>query len=163
MVFHDGGRVIASIINLLNDQIDESQHDIESIETYVAKQDETSISTEQSSFIARGSGHVPPTNRQPSDRDLRAQVTIRDLCARAVGTMKLRDAIICFQCLPNDMLQVIETVDGSDLRHEQVMRDSDVVTEMEKKYMFFAEQAAIARKQIKRGQSCVFNVYYREP
>jgi hypothetical protein len=77
--------------------------------------------------------------------------------------MKPRDAIVCFQCLPNDMLQVIETVDGSDLRHEQVIRDSDVVTEMEKKYMFFAEQAAIARKQIKRGRSCVFNVYYREP
>jgi hypothetical protein len=47
MVFLDGGRVIESIINLLNDQIDESQHDIESIETYIAKQDEGSISTEQ--------------------------------------------------------------------------------------------------------------------
>jgi hypothetical protein len=77
--------------------------------------------------------------------------------------MKPRDAVISFQCLPHDLLQVIETVDGSDFRHEQVVRDSDVVTEMEKKYMFFAEQAATARKQIKRGQSCTFNVYYREP
>jgi hypothetical protein len=77
--------------------------------------------------------------------------------------MKTRDAVISFQCLPPDLLQVIETVDGSDFRHERVMRDSDVVTEMEKKYMFFAEQAAIARKQIKRGRSCAFNVYYREP
>ena len=36
-----------STIKLLNDQIDLSQHDIESIETYIAKQDEASISVEQ--------------------------------------------------------------------------------------------------------------------
>lgn len=36
-----------SNINLLNNQINESQHDIESIETYITKQDEASISTEQ--------------------------------------------------------------------------------------------------------------------
>jgi hypothetical protein len=39
--------VFESNINLLNDQINESQHDIESIETYITKQDEASISTEQ--------------------------------------------------------------------------------------------------------------------
>lgn len=32
-----------STIKLLNDQIDLSQHDIESIETYISKQDEASI------------------------------------------------------------------------------------------------------------------------
>jgi hypothetical protein len=36
-----------STIKLLNDQIDLSQHDIESIETYIAKQDKASISVEQ--------------------------------------------------------------------------------------------------------------------
>jgi hypothetical protein len=45
MAFHDGGRVPKSTINLLNYQIEKSRHDIESIETYIAKQDETS--TEQ--------------------------------------------------------------------------------------------------------------------
>jgi hypothetical protein len=77
--------------------------------------------------------------------------------------MKPRDAVISFECLPPDLLQVVETVDGGDIRHEQVKRHPDVVTEMEKKYMFFAEQADAARRQIKRGRSCVFNVYYREP
>jgi hypothetical protein len=36
-----------STINLLNYQIEKSRHDIESIETYIAKQDKASISTEQ--------------------------------------------------------------------------------------------------------------------
>jgi hypothetical protein len=36
-----------SIIKLLNDEIDLSQHDIESIENYIAKQDEASLSIEQ--------------------------------------------------------------------------------------------------------------------
>jgi hypothetical protein len=36
-----------STIKLLNHQIDLSQHDIESIETYIAKQDEASLSIEQ--------------------------------------------------------------------------------------------------------------------
>jgi hypothetical protein len=35
--------VSQSTIKLLNDQIDLSQHDIESIETYISKQDEASI------------------------------------------------------------------------------------------------------------------------
>jgi hypothetical protein len=45
--FHDGGRVPKSTIILLNYQIEKSRHDIESIETYIAKQDKASISTEQ--------------------------------------------------------------------------------------------------------------------
>lgn len=40
-----------SAINLLNHQIDESQHDIESIGIYIDKQDETSISMEQMSCL----------------------------------------------------------------------------------------------------------------
>jgi hypothetical protein len=77
--------------------------------------------------------------------------------------MKPRDAVIYFKCLPPDLLQVVKTIDGVDIRHQQVRRHLDVVAEMEKKYMFFAEQADVARKKIKRGRSCVFNVYYREP
>jgi hypothetical protein len=77
--------------------------------------------------------------------------------------MKPRDAVIFFKCLASDLLQVVETIDGADIRHEQVKRHPNIVAEMEKKYMFFAEQADVARRKIKRGQSCVFNVYYREP
>jgi len=77
--------------------------------------------------------------------------------------MKPRDAVITFKCSPPDLLQVVETIDGANFRHDQVKRHPDIVAEMEKKYMFFAEQADTARRQIKRGQSCAFNVYYREP
>jgi len=40
-----------SAINFLKHQIDESQHDIESIGIYIDKQDETTISTEQVSCL----------------------------------------------------------------------------------------------------------------
>ena len=77
--------------------------------------------------------------------------------------MKTRDAVITFQCIPPDSVQVSETIDGENIHHQQVQRDHDVVTQMERKYMFFAKQADIARKQIMRGRTCVFNVYFREP
>ena len=54
-------------------------------------------------------------------------------------------------------------IQGEYIQHERVQRHPDVVAEMETKYMFFGKQADIARKQIKRGRSCVFNVYLREP
>jgi hypothetical protein len=37
------------------------------------------------------------------------------------------------------------------------------VTELEDKYIFFAKQADIARRELRIGHSCVFNVYFREP
>jgi hypothetical protein len=37
------------------------------------------------------------------------------------------------------------------------------VTELETRYIFFAKQADIARRQVKRGHSCIFNVYFRQP
>jgi 3-hydroxyacyl-CoA dehydrogenase len=77
--------------------------------------------------------------------------------------MKPRDAVLTFQCFSPDLVQVIEMIDGRKTHHQEVKRHPDVVTEMEKKYMFFGEQADIARKQIMRNQSCVFNVYFREP
>jgi hypothetical protein len=77
--------------------------------------------------------------------------------------MKPRDAVITFQCFPPDSVQVSETIDGLNIHHQQVQRHPDVVTEIENRYIFFAEQADVARKQIMRGRSCVFNVYFREP
>jgi hypothetical protein len=76
--------------------------------------------------------------------------------------MKPRDAVISFQCLPPDLLQVVEIVGDEEIRHKQILRHPNVVTEMEKKYMFFAEQADAARRLIRRGRSCVFNVHFRE-
>jgi hypothetical protein len=76
---------------------------------------------------------------------------------------KLRDAVITFLCFSPDFVQVSETIDGASVHHEQVQRCPDVVTEMENKYMFFAQEADIAKRQIMRGKSCVFDVYFREP
>jgi hypothetical protein len=42
-------------------------------------------------------------------------------------------------------------------------RGSDVVAELEKRYMFFANEADHARKMIAAGRSCVFYVSLREP
>jgi hypothetical protein len=37
------------------------------------------------------------------------------------------------------------------------------VAELEERYIFFAKQADIARRKLRLGHSCVFNVYRREP
>jgi hypothetical protein len=34
---------------------------------------------------------------------------------------------------------------------------------LEDKYIFFGDEAEIARKLIRRGRSCVLSVYFREP
>jgi hypothetical protein len=77
--------------------------------------------------------------------------------------MKQRDAIVSFQCFSPDSVQVSETIDGEAFHHREVQRHPDVVTAMEEKYMFFADEAAIARKLVARGRSCVLSVYFREP
>jgi hypothetical protein len=77
--------------------------------------------------------------------------------------MKPRDAVLTFQCFSPDLVQVIEMIDDRKTHHQEVQRHPDVVTQMEKKYMFFGNQADIARKEIMRNRSCVFNVYFREP
>jgi hypothetical protein len=77
--------------------------------------------------------------------------------------MKARDAVIIFESVAPDSVQVNEIVQGEHNRHPRVQRHLDVVTEMEAKYMFFADEASLARKQVKRGHSCVFDVYFREP
>jgi len=77
--------------------------------------------------------------------------------------MKKRDAVVMFRCFNPDFVQVIETVEGNITYHQNAHRHHDVVTQMEKKYMFFADQADLARKKVMLGQSCEFNVYFREP
>jgi hypothetical protein len=77
--------------------------------------------------------------------------------------MNPRDAVITFQCLPPDFVRVIERIDGASIQHREVQRHPDIVTELEAKYIFFAKQADIARRKLRFGHSCVFNVYFREP
>jgi hypothetical protein len=77
--------------------------------------------------------------------------------------MKPRDAVLTFQCFSPDLVQVIETIDERKTHHQEVQGHPDVVTQMEKKYMFFGDEADIARKEIMRNRSCMFNVYFREP
>ena len=79
------------------------------------------------------------------------------------GVRMKRDAVVIFQCFSPDSVQVSEMIDGEYIRHQKVQRHRNVVTEMETKYIFFADEANIAMKQVKRGHSCVFNVYFREP
>ena len=77
--------------------------------------------------------------------------------------MTPRDAIITFRCFAPDWVEVSVSVDGRNIHDERLHRDPSVVTKMEENYIFFARQANIARRQIKHGQSCTFNVFFREP
>jgi hypothetical protein len=77
--------------------------------------------------------------------------------------MKLRDAVIRFECLSPDLVQVTETIDGERLLHEEVQRYTDVVTQLEQRYIFFANEADVARRLVRRGRSCTLSVYFREP
>jgi len=74
-----------------------------------------------------------------------------------------RDAVISFKCSSPHFVQVSEMVDGRSIHHREVQRHPGVVTEMEERYIFFARQANAARRQVMHGQSCMFNVYRREP
>ena len=76
--------------------------------------------------------------------------------------MTPRDAVITFQCLPLDLVRVIEVIDGESICHREVERHPDVMTKLEERYMFFAKQADRARRSLRLGQSCVFSVYFRE-
>jgi hypothetical protein len=77
--------------------------------------------------------------------------------------MKPRDAVVRFQCSPPNLVQVSELIEGKRIDHQQAEWHTDVVTELEERYIFFAKQADSARRQVRRGHSCVFNVYFREP
>jgi hypothetical protein len=77
--------------------------------------------------------------------------------------MSPRDAVITFQCLPPDSVRVTEMIEGESIRHHEIQWNSDVVTELEQRYIFFAKQADMARRRLRLGHSCVFSVYHREP
>jgi len=77
--------------------------------------------------------------------------------------MTPRDAVITFHCLAPDLVRVVEMIEGESIRHQEVHRDPDVVTKLEERYIFFAKQADTARRRLRLGHSCEFNVYFREP
>jgi hypothetical protein len=83
--------------------------------------------------------------------------------ARHPQFMKTRDAGISFNCFLPDFIQVNELINGEIIQSQTMQRHPDVVTKMETKYMFYADEAASARKLVSRGHSCFFNVYFREP
>ena len=72
------------------------------------------------------------------------------------------DAVIRFQCSSTDFVLVTEVVSGERIRHQEVPRDFDIVTEVEERYIFFAKQAELARRNLRLGHTCAFNVYFRE-
>jgi hypothetical protein len=75
---------------------------------------------------------------------------------------KQRDVTIHFECVSRDCVRVAETVDGNPVSHRILPRDPEIVTELEKKYMFFADEADIARKLVQRGRSFDLSVYFRQ-
>lgn len=81
---------------------------------------------------------------------------------RLQNDMHSRDAVVRFQCSAPDLVCVVETI-GGEIHSQEFPRSPGVVTELEERYIFFANQADMARRQLKRGQSCEFNVYFREP
>lgn len=83
--------------------------------------------------------------------------------ARHPQFMRARDAEISFNCYQPDFIEVNELIHG-EITHSQIMeRHPDVVREMEMKYIFFADEAEMARKAVGSGRSCAYNVYFREP
>jgi hypothetical protein len=73
-----------------------------------------------------------------------------------------RDAVISLECVSGSV-KVVETVDGDSVRSRVTLQELDVVSDLEEKYIFFADEAEVARKLIRRGRSCVLSVYFREP
>ena len=90
------------------------------------------------------------------------QVT-RGWQARHPQFMNARDAEISFTCYGRDFIEVNELISGKIIHSQMMKRHRDVVAKMETKYIFFADEADMARKQVRNGHSCVYNVYFREP
>ena len=70
--------------------------------------------------------------------------------------------MITFECV-SGALTVVEIVDGETTQRRTTLQELDVVSELEEKYIFFADEAEIARKLLRRGRSCVLSGYFREP
>ena len=79
------------------------------------------------------------------------------------NSMKPRDAVIIFQCSAPDFVEVSECINSVTIHSQKVQRHPDVVTKMEGKYIFFGNEAEIARQMVSSGHSCVVSVYFREP
>ena len=77
--------------------------------------------------------------------------------------LKPLDATIRFQSCSRDLIQVTELVNGGNILQKEMRQNIDVVAELEKKYIFFADEANTARKLVSKGRSGVFQVYLREP
>jgi hypothetical protein len=75
---------------------------------------------------------------------------------------KDRDAVISFECVSGSV-KVVETINGNSIQSPVAPQELDVVSELEGKYIFFGDEAEIARKLIRRGRSCALSVYFREP
>jgi hypothetical protein len=78
-------------------------------------------------------------------------------------SMKPRDALVTFQCSAPGFVEVNETINGENIYSQMMQQHSDVVTKMEEKYIFFADEADIARTMVSCGHSCIVSVYFREP
>jgi hypothetical protein len=75
--------------------------------------------------------------------------------------MKERDAVISFDCVRGSVK--VTEIAGGDIQSRTMLQEFDVVSELEEKYIFFGDEADIARKLTMRGRSCVLSVYFREP
>src|ERR1700674_1240401 len=71
--------------------------------------------------------------------------------ARHPQFMKPRDAVIKLNCSPHKFVQVSERINGETIHSQIVQRHPDVLAKMETKYMFFADEAAPARKMLISG------------
>ncbi len=78
-------------------------------------------------------------------------------------SMRRRDAVISFQRSARDFVEVSECINSGTVHSQRVQRHPDVVTKMEGKYIFFGNEAEVAREMVSRGHSCVESVYFREP
>ena len=92
-----------------------------------------------------------------------AKPTKDDPVVRHRKSMTPRDAVLIFQCTASGFVEVSETVNGENIHSQRMQQHPDVVTKMEGKYIFFADEAAIAKKMVSRGHSYVASVYFREP
>jgi len=74
------------------------------------------------------------------------------------------DATLRFQQCSPTSIRVSETLvaNGITQRHDFHM-GPELMAELEKRYIFYADEADVARKLLARGETCTFEVYLREP
>jgi hypothetical protein len=72
------------------------------------------------------------------------------------------DAEIRFHFKGHDFIEVCEVQKSGTRKTQRLPRTADVVAEVEKRYVFPANEADHARKMIAGGHSCVFYVALRE-